>query len=1010
MVDTTVAPYFDDFDEDKGFIRVLFRPGRAVQARELTQLQTILQNQIKRFGENIFQDGAMVIPGGASIDTNYEFVKIQNNEFGGVVAGATVVGNNSGVVARIIQLVPLEGSDPATLYIRYTDGGSLGGGRFINGETLTWTNPVDQGGASGTFTAASASATGKGTKIDLNKGIYFIRGVFAAAVSQSLIIEKYGIPQGDMEVGLVVSESIVTADQDSSLNDNANGTNNFNAPGADRLKLVLNLIKKEDALNSAGETENDYFTIAKIKDGVIVEQLSRTAYAIIGDEMARRTYDESGDYTVDPFIVNPTEHPTDDTKLRFTIDSGRAYVKGYLVDKPLKTEIDINKSLTTEVRANSRTPTYFGNYIRINSIIGAPRIDTFALFNLRNTSNTTIGTARARAITLESGSIYRLYIFDVKMNAGSSFNQVNNISGGGIAATLIDDENNAVNNNALLYDTGRNTLLFRIPHSRIKSISDISVRVQRYITGTTNASGQITLDTNNANFTFAATSNWIIFNNTGAIVTPSASFTSAGSQTLTVSGLAADTAHTFITYIDKSAATTNARPKTLTTVTEAVRTPDGSGNVTLAHADIFRLVSVLDADNADADITARYRLDNGQRDNFYDLGRLVLRSGSAAPTGNVKVSYTYFQHGSGHYFNVSSYNSLVNNANYSYADIPSHTFSDGRTVRLSEYYDFRPRINDAGDNFTGAGQIRNELPKHNETILEDVEYFLPRNDLLTVSEDGDFRVIEGNPALEPRAPAVPSNSMAIYRILLGPGTLSAQDIRLDFIENRRYTMRDIGNIEKRIEKVELWSTLSALETSTSTLEVLDAAGNNRFKSGFFVDNFKNHVFSDFRSPEYRASLDPINGEIRPVFREYNATLRYTAADSSSNNSANVVRRGDQLMLSYTEEPIVVQPLASSTINVNPYSVITNIGILNISPESDEWRDVETETIPVIVQPTPVVNPRQENNWDNWRWNWAGTGIVNPIQNDVIDVWAPDPGGAGGRIWDNFQNPLNPIFF
>jgi hypothetical protein len=116
------------------------------------------------------------------------------------------------------------------------------------------------------------------------------------------------------------------------------------------------------------------------------------------------------------------------------------------------------------------------------------------------------------------------------------------------------------------------------------------------------------------------------------------------------------------------------------------------------------------------------------------------------------------------------------------------------------------------------------------------------------------------------------------------------------------------------------------------------------------------------------------------------------------------------MLSYTEEPIVVQPLASSTINVNPYSVITNIGILNISPESDEWRDVETETIPVIVQPTPVVNPRQENNWDNWRWNWAGTGIVNPIQNDVIDVWAPDPGGAGGRIWDNFQNPLNPIFF
>lgn len=1000
MTDTTVAPYFDDYDEDKGFQRILFRPGRAVQARELTQLQSILQNQIKRFGENIFQDGAMVIPGGASIDTNYEFVKIQQEEFGGVTAGATIVGNTSGVVARIIQLVNLEGDDPATLYIRYTDGGSLGGGRFLDGETLTWTNPIDQGGASGTFNAAASNATGKGTKIDLNKGIYFIRGFFAAAVSQSLIIEKYGIPQGDLEVGLVVNESIVTADQDSSLNDNANGTNNFNAPGADRLRLALNLIKREDALNSANELENDYFTIAKIKDAVIVEQLSRTAYAIIGDEMARRTYDEAGDYTVDPFIIDPQNHPTDEDKLRLVIDPGRAYVKGYLVDKPLTTIVDIDKSLETEVRANSRTPAYFGNYVRVNSVVGAPRIDNLSVTNLRNASATTIGTARVRALQLESGSIYRLYLFDVQMNTGQSFNQVRSVSGAGIAATLVDEANNTVNNNALLYDTGQNSLLFRIPHSRIKSISDISVRVQRYIAQTTNGAGQATLDTNNGNFTFASPGNWIIFNSSGAIVTGTASFTPAGAQTLTVSGLAADEAHVFLTYIDKSSATTNARPKTLTTVTETVLTPAGNGNVALAHADIFRLESVLDVDNAD--ITDRYRLDNGQRDNFYDLGSLILRSGNTAPSGNVKVTYTYFAHGAGHYFNVDSYNSLVASSEYSYADIPFHRFSNGRTIRLSEYYDFRPRRNNAGDGFTGTGAIRNELPKHNETILEDVEYFLPRTDIVALSEEGEFIIVPGNPGLEPRAPEAPSNSMAIYRLLLGPGTLSAKDVRLEFIENRRYTMRDIGKIEQRIEKVELWSTLSALENATSSLEVLDAAGNNRFKSGFFVDNFKNHAFADFRSQEYRASLDPINGEVRPLFREFNSTLRYRSTDSSSNASANVVVRGDQLMLFYTQEAIVVQPLASSTINVNPYSVITNIGVINISPESDEWRDVVTEAGPVIVQDTPQINPIQDNNWDNWRWNWAGLPIDNRAQNPVVDMWRPsEPWQGGGRIWDDF---------
>ena len=53
-------PYFDDFDESKDFHRILFKPGVAVQARELTQLQTILQTQIERFGDNILKEGTIV--------------------------------------------------------------------------------------------------------------------------------------------------------------------------------------------------------------------------------------------------------------------------------------------------------------------------------------------------------------------------------------------------------------------------------------------------------------------------------------------------------------------------------------------------------------------------------------------------------------------------------------------------------------------------------------------------------------------------------------------------------------------------------------------------------------------------------------------------------------------------------------------------------------------------------------------------------------------------------------
>ena len=43
-----VAPYFDDFNEEDNFVKTLFRPGFAIQARELTQLQSTLQNQIER--------------------------------------------------------------------------------------------------------------------------------------------------------------------------------------------------------------------------------------------------------------------------------------------------------------------------------------------------------------------------------------------------------------------------------------------------------------------------------------------------------------------------------------------------------------------------------------------------------------------------------------------------------------------------------------------------------------------------------------------------------------------------------------------------------------------------------------------------------------------------------------------------------------------------------------------------------------------------------------------------
>ena len=69
--DFNLSPYYDDFTESKKFHRILFRPSFAVQARELTQSQTILQNQIERVSDHLFKQGAMVI----DVRTPEEFKK-----------------------------------------------------------------------------------------------------------------------------------------------------------------------------------------------------------------------------------------------------------------------------------------------------------------------------------------------------------------------------------------------------------------------------------------------------------------------------------------------------------------------------------------------------------------------------------------------------------------------------------------------------------------------------------------------------------------------------------------------------------------------------------------------------------------------------------------------------------------------------------------------------------------------------------------------------------------------
>ena len=163
-----ISPYFDDFDDDKGFLKVLFKPGFPVQARELTTLQSLLQNQIDTFGQGVYKEGSMVVPGGITLNRNYPVVLVQNNYlnlpvelYREALNGKVVKGATSNIRARVNFSISATQSTRGyvSFYLTYlTKADDNSTSVFQSGEILTCeeditysTSTIVAGTPSGTF-------------------------------------------------------------------------------------------------------------------------------------------------------------------------------------------------------------------------------------------------------------------------------------------------------------------------------------------------------------------------------------------------------------------------------------------------------------------------------------------------------------------------------------------------------------------------------------------------------------------------------------------------------------------------------------------------------------------------------------------------------------------------------------------------------------------------------------------------------------------------------------------
>ena len=445
-----VAPYFDDFDANNDYHKVLFKPGYPVQARELTSLQSILQNQIERFGQHFFKEGAKVIPGNTSYNQLYFCVQLQNTYLGVPVAayaeqliGSKITGQVSGVSAVVDKVLLPQDSELGniTLYINYLNSNTQNNStqQFSDGESLITNTTITSGLLGNTSIAAGQpfavtlanNASQVGSSFTISEGIYFIRGQFVNVNTETLILDQYS-NRSNYRVGLFVNEEIVNSDLDESLNDNSQGFNNYAAPGADRLKITASLFKK----SLTDFDDNNFVELATVNDGVLRSQVTTTEYNLIADELARRTYNESGDYIVKPFDISVKESlndnlgnrgifnvgqftyggeiPSDDL-IVYQVSPGKAIVRGYDAETISTEFLDVPKPRTTKTLEKQLVNYNTGSTFSLNNVYGSPTIgigNTYVL-SLRServgTSNTLapgkeIGVARVYDFRLESGS------------------------------------------------------------------------------------------------------------------------------------------------------------------------------------------------------------------------------------------------------------------------------------------------------------------------------------------------------------------------------------------------------------------------------------------------------------------------------------------------------------------------------------------------------------------------------------------------------------------------------
>lgn len=425
QINLNISPYFDDFDPEKDYLRVLFRPGFPVQARELTTLQNFLQTQTSRFGEHIFKDGSKVTGGSTTINNEiYRLFLTGSGNTSFPLSGARtgsilstignlenlIITNADGSVRGKVVLQPNNSvgtNNVGSLYFYY-----LTQKKFAATGDYIYATLADNSNLITTELVQTYDSIYPVTLAEIDQGVYFVNGFFSRVTRQSIVVsDSSHTPSA--KIGFKAEQSIVTQNDDATLFDNARGSTNEGAPGSHRLKQDLSFL-----VVPAGSTvPENFYLLTEIKDGNEVENKSvNPQYADLGKTLARRTYDESGNYFLKPFSLSLEDGDSDTFVAK--LGPSKAYVYGYEIDKTSTTTLTIGKDGFSKRTKNFQIPfsnisSYRTTATPTGTLPGQGGSDPYTYANrllLKDSDGDTIGVARGYSYT---GG--RLFVYDVKM-------------------------------------------------------------------------------------------------------------------------------------------------------------------------------------------------------------------------------------------------------------------------------------------------------------------------------------------------------------------------------------------------------------------------------------------------------------------------------------------------------------------------------------------------------------------------------------------------------------------